>query len=327
MLLTRTPLRVSLSGGGTDIPAFYEQAGEGLVVHAAINRYMYVTLNRKFDDRVRVCYSKTEDVIATIKVDHDLIRACLLRSQIHSGVEVHTCADVPAGTGLGSSSALTVGLLHGLFFYGYPGRMSYQVDPYELAEQACEIEMVYCRKPIGKQDQYITALGGLRATRFFSDGRTKSEAVAAGSDLEGYMLLFRAGVDRTLSGDELLLRQSSLMRNPHEFSLMNSIHQLARDFLLELRKGDMQACGQTLHESWKLKRAITPGISSREIDVNYQKAIDAGAWGGKLCGAGGGGFLMFMAPPEKHEAIRRALPLREETIAVDYEGTKLIAHI
>lgn len=325
MFMIRTPLRVSLSGGGTDLPAYYEQAGDGVVVHAAINRYMYVTLNIKFDSNVRACYSKTEEVTSSAKLEHEIIRACLLHSEIMNGIEVHTCADVPAGTGLGSSSALAVGLLHGLHFFNNPKSQSCQVDRFDLAAHACEIEITYCRKPIGKQDQYIAALGGIRESRFFSGGRVSSHALPGTGELQDYLLLFRSGHTREVSGDVLLSRQSALMRNPHEFDLMSSIYKLALDFTAELKKRAMQACGQILDESWQLKRMITPGISNRRIDEKYREARDAGAWGGKLCGAGGGGFLLFMAPPEKHDDIRRALGLREEKILIDYEGTKLIA--
>lgn len=305
MIISQTPLRVSFFGGGSDIPSYYRLHG-GAVLSTAIDQSVYVTVSRKFDKALRVSYSRTEEVSCTSEVQHPLVRESLTMLGIDGGVEITSVADVPAkGTGLGSSSSLTVGLLNAL--QAFLGRHTSASD---LARQSCQIEIERCGEPIGKQDQYAAAFGGFNFIRFNSDETVDVRKVtcpaAVISDLQSRLLFFYTGITRSAS--PLLQRQSiDVASQPAKSDAMGQMVQLAEKAFVDICAGKIDAFGRMLHESWQIKKALTSGITNAEIDEAYGAGIRAGAEGGKLLGAGGGGFLMFIAPPEKHESVRRAL--------------------
>ncbi len=311
MIVSRTPLRFSLFGGGSDLPAYYRRCG-GAVLSTTIDKSVYVTVNRKFDNSVRVSYSRTEEVNHASDVSHPLVRECLAFLGIEGGVEITSVADIPAkGTGLGSSSAFTVGLLNAL--HAFLGR---KVSSAQLAAEACQIEIERCGEPIGKQDQYAAAFGGFNFIRFNADETVNVEPVHCRADtlmtLQERSLFFYTGVTRSAS--TLLREQSAAVVAPGAASddtgLLVTLAETARN---EIMAGRIDGLGPMLDEAWRAKRQLSSSISSHEIDRAYQVALDAGAEGGKILGAGGGGFLMFLAPPERHDDIRNALGALRET--------------
>ncbi len=323
MIISRTPLRMSFAGGGSDLPAYYQEFG-GAVVSAAINKYVYVNVNQKFDEGTRVGYSKNEEVAHTAQIAHPLVRNALQFLKIAGGIEITTIADIPSsGTGLGSSSTFTVGLLHAL--QEYLGR---KVDAPTLAEQACHIEIDLCGEPIGKQDQYAAAFGGLNFMEFLPSGVVKVSPITCSAQtvqrLQENLLMFYTG--KTRSASELLLEQSQLLgRDTLKQQTMHQMVQLARNLREALESNHPDAIGEILHEGWVLKKSLVSGISEQEIDRHYALALSAGALGGKILGAGAGGFLLFYAPVERHEAIKRALAhLKPVAVAFDTLGSQII---
>lgn len=305
MVISRTPLRMSFVGGGSDLPAYYTRYG-GAVVSTAIDKYVYVTVNTKFDDGIRVAYSQNEEVTSVDKVKHPLVRATMQMLEISGGVEITTIADIPSqGTGLGSSSSFSVGLINALS--AFKGQY---VPADALGQQSCKVEIELCNEPIGKQDQYAAAFGGFNYIEFCMDGSvivspliTRPETIKR---LHSNCLLFYTGITRSASN--LLKRQGEEMLEQQEKQkVMHRMVELARILRDELQKNNLDAFGAILHENWELKKSLTKGISSESIDHWYNVAQKAGALGGKLLGAGSGGFLLFYAPKEKHEAIRQAL--------------------
>ena len=323
MIISRTPLRVSLFGGGSDLPAYYRRHG-GAVLSTAIDKAVYVTVTRKFDDAVRVSYSRTEEVSHAREVEHPLVHEGLVHMGIEGGIEITSVADIPAkGTGLGSSSAFTVGLLNAL--HAFQGRT---VGAEQLAREACHIEIERCGEPIGKQDQYAAAYGGLNFIRFNPDETVEVKKVicAAGvlEELQRHLLFFYTGTTRSASA--LLQEQSVAMARPGEQSDgAGRLADMAETAYRHLCDGAVAALGPLLHEAWRIKRRMNSGVTNRSIDAAYDAAMAAGAEGGKLLGAGGGGFLMFMAPPERHDGIRAALSaLRETPMRFAPQGSNII---
>ncbi|MBK3733618.1 GHMP kinase [Azospirillum brasilense] len=323
MIISKTPLRMSFMGGGSDLPSFYRQHG-GLVISTAIDKYVFVNVNPKFDDGVRVSYSVTETVGSAKEVAHPLVRASCAQLGIAGGLEITSIADIPAsGTGLGSSSSFTVGLLHALSAY----QGAYMAAD-DLARGACHIEIDVCGEPIGKQDQYAAAFGGLNAIEFHpNDTVTVTPVVcdpAAQQRFEESILVFYTG--RTRSASNILKQQSEKSAsNTATIASLQTMVSLAQDFLNYLRAGNTDILGEILHEGWVLKRGLSQGITDEAIDGFYERARAEGATGGKLLGAGGGGFLMIYAPPERHEAITRALgDLRRIDMPFAREGSKII---
>ena len=323
MIISRTPLRVSFFGGGSDLPSYYRRHG-GAVLSAAIDKSVYVTVSRKFDDAVRVSYSRTEEVAHASKVEHPLVREALTLLGIEGGVEITSVADIPAsGTGLGSSSSFTVGLLNAL--HAFRGRL---VSASTLARESCHIEIDRCGEPIGKQDQYAAAHGGLNFLRFHPDESVEvRKAVCAPGTLaalQSHLLFFYTGVTRSASA--LLRNQSSNVAQAGAKSDgTGELVKLAETAFDNLCAGNIADFGALLDEAWQIKRSLAEGISNAQIDDAYAAALKAGAQGGKVLGAGGGGFLMFFAAPEKHAAIRKALaPLRETPFAFAAEGSSII---
>lgn len=323
MIISKTPLRMSFLGGGSDMPSFYRQYG-GKVVSVAIRKYVFVNVNPKFDDGVRVSYSITETVESSEKVAHPLVRASLKLLNIPGGVEITSIADIPAGgSGLGSSSSFTVGLLHAL--NAYKGQYT---DPLRLAHDACHVEIDMCGEPIGKQDQYAAAVGGLNTIEFHPDDSVTVSpvicSVAVRRQLEESILVLYTG--RTRSASNILKKQSENSgSNTATIAALREMVGLADEFLKCLNSGNSADLGRIMHEGWELKRSLSPGITDSDIDDLYARARAEGAIGGKLLGAGGGGFLMLLAPPEKHDAIATALGhLRRVKLPFASEGSQII---
>lgn len=323
MIISRTPLRVSFLGGGSDLPSYYRRHG-GAVLSTAIDKSVYITVSRKFDDAVRVSYSCTEEVTDASKVEHPLVRESLALLGIEGGIEVTSVADIPAkGTGLGSSSSFTVGLLNALHAY-----RGCHASAARLAEESCHIEIERCANPIGKQDQYAAAFGGFNFIRFHPDETVEVRKVicppAVLAELQARLLFFYTGVTRSAS---TLLQQQSLdlAASSSKCDAMGEIVRLAEATYENICAGNIDSLGGCLHHAWQLKKQMTNGITNSFIDEAYEAAIHAGAEGGKLLGAGGGGFLLFFAPPNRHDAIRRALGrLRETPFRFAPQGSSII---
>jgi D-glycero-alpha-D-manno-heptose-7-phosphate kinase len=322
MIISRTPLRMSFVGGGSDLPVFYRKYG-GAVVSTAINRYVSVTVNQKFDDRIRISYSRTEDARTVNHIKHPLVREGLKLAGIAGGVEITSIADIPSkGSGLGSSSTFTVGLLNAL--HAYAGR---HAGAEQLAREACEIEIERCGEPIGKQDQYAAAFGGLNLIQFNADDSVSVEPIICKREtlqqIQAHSVVFYTGITRSASAI-LKHQNSALATESKKCDVTRKMVELAHTLCDELRHNRVTAFGEIIHEGWRLKKSLTGGISTDVIDGWYQKARQAGAVGGKLLGAGAGGFLMFYAPPERHDAIERALKLRRMDFKFDSQGSRII---
>lgn len=320
MIITRTPLRISFAGGGSDLPAFYAEE-PGHVVSATIDKYVYITVNTKYDGTVRVSYSKTENVARAAEVEHPLIRACLDFVRIRDGVEIVSVADIPAGTGLGSSSAFTVGLLSALY-----ARLGLFRPADVLAHEACQVEITRCSQSIGKQDQYAAALGGLRSYTFHPDGGVSSEAIAIHPEtrqaLQAHLLLLDTGRRRDASA--ILAGQSGALRDSRARANTRAMANLAQTFQDAIRCGRIAECGDILDAAWALKRTVAGGITDDQIDTWYARAKKAGALGGKICGAGGGGFLLLLAPPDAQPAIVQTLRLRRVSFQMVDHGAQVV---
>ncbi len=323
MIITQTPLRIGILGGGTDLPDYYSEHG-GRVLNCAIDKYIYVIVKERFDDDIYVNYSKKEIVSKVSDLEHELVREAMLMTGVTEGVEITTLADIPsAGSGLGSSSAVTVGLLHALFAY-----QGHQVSAEELARRACEIEIERCGKPIGKQDQYIAAFGGMRDIRFGPGERVVAEelglSAAERRALQHQILLFYTGITR--SADSILAEQSAnIAATLPELHLLRDLAGFAVD---RLRSGDVDAIGPVLRKSWDAKRKLASGVSNGQIDDAVGRALEAGATGAKLTGAGGGGFLLVICPMERQRAVRRILAdMRELPIKLDRLGSRVVLNV
>lgn len=323
MIITRTPLRISFVGGGSDLPTFYQHE-RGAVVTTAINKYIYITTNPKFDHKIRASYSITEIVDTVDEVKHELIREALTLLNLRQGIEITSISDIPSqGTGLGSSASYTVGLLNALYAH-----TSYLAGAERLARESCYIEMERCGQSSGKQDQYIAAYGGLQYIQFFPDNSVVIDPIICLPEtkklLQKNLLLLYTGVTRRT--ENILGKQAEETRTNQE--TRTSLHrmvELADQLYQALGENNLDAFGEILHANWQEKRKLTTGISSQQIDGWYERARRAGAIGGKIAGAGGGGFLLFYAPQEKHADICRALPeLRPVPFLFSPQGSKVI---
>ena len=321
MIITRTPLRISFAGGGTDLPSFYRSYGGGAVTSAAIDRYIHVLVNDKFDRSIRVAYSRTENVERLEDLQHELVREAMRTVGVHEALEIHTIADIPSeGTGLGSSSTLTVGLLNALF--AYRGQLK---DPAELAEEACRIEIDRLGGTLGKQDQYIAAFGGVQYLDFHADDTVRVSPIplarADREALSDHLSLFYTGVTRR---SERILKQQDSRTEANRDSLVR-LRDLAREARTALARGKWEELGRVLDEGWRLKRGLSSGISNADIDRWYAAAKASGAWGGKITGAGGGGFLFFLHPPERSRQIADALsPMQRFPVRITPEGSRIL---
>ena len=320
MIIVQTPLRVSFFGGGTDFRSFFSAEG-GCVLSSAIDKYVFVTIKERFDQLLRIGYTRTEMVTSVAEIQHELIRESLNKTRIERGVEVTTMGDIPSsGSGLGSSSTVTVGALHAM--YTYRGEI---VPAEQLAREACEIEIDILGKPIGIQDQYIAAYGGLRFMEFAPDGKVRCETIGLDTYLKRRLneslLLFFTGVTRR--ADTILDEQKRNIGD--RLMVLREMKQMAYTARDELRAGNLDSIGELLHKSWELKKQLASQISNGMIDDMYQAARRAGAIGGKITGAGGGGFLLLYCPQEKREAVRAALShLQELPFRLEQDGSKVI---
>lgn len=323
MIISRTPLRISFAGGGSDLPSYYRRFG-GAVVSTAINQFVYVTVNKKFDNKIRLSYSRTEEARSVERVKHPLVREAMKLLNIDGGIEITSIADIPAkGTGLGSSSSFTVGLLHVL--HAYAERYA---SAEQLARESCIIEIDRCAEPIGKQDQYAAAFGGLNFIQFNPDDSVSLEPIICKrktlEQIQQHMLVFYTGVTRSASSI-LKHQQTALLEEKKKQRAMQKMVILAHQLRKELQQNRLDAFGEILHEGWCLKKTLAGGISSDVMDDWYSKARKAGAMGGKLLGAGAGGFFLFYAPPERHDAIARALgTLRRMDFRFEMQGSRII---
>jgi D-glycero-alpha-D-manno-heptose-7-phosphate kinase len=325
MIITRTPFRVTLGGGGTDLPSFYREHG-GYVLAVAIDKYMYLNVNTPIlDDFIRVQYSKTEFVNHANEVQHTLVREALRFFEIENGIEIVSMADIPAGTGLGSSSSYLVGLLNAMHTLTRK-----PVSTQELAEEACHIELDCLAKPIGKQDQYMAAFGGLTLLEIGTDGHVTVSHPALSMEvvkaLESNLLLFYTGAARDSVS---ILRQQDEATKDRDQAVVSSLREI-KDIGVEtcsaIAKGNLRRFGHLLDVHWQLKRKLSRCISNSDIDAWYELAKRNGALGGKICGAGGGGFLMVYCEHNKHrvrDAMCRA-GLQELNFRFEFEGSKVV---
>jgi D-glycero-alpha-D-manno-heptose-7-phosphate kinase len=323
MIISRTPLRMSFVGGGSDMPDFYREHG-GAVISTAIDKYVYVTLNRKFDQGIRIAYSKTEEVESVAQIEHKLVRAAMNYLDVPGGIEITTIADIPSrGTGLGSSSSFTVALLQALYAF-----KNTHVSGEKLGSDACKIEIDICGEPIGKQDQYAAALGGFNLIEFRPDERVVHSPVICQPKtlrtLQSHLLMLYTGLTRSAS-DLLREQASDVKADAAKRDSLKAMVKLAYTLRDEVQNDNADAFGEILHEGWMLKKSLTKGISSSSIDDWYDTARAHGAIGGKILGAGAGGFLLLYAPPDRHAAISHALPqLRPIPFAFDPFGARVI---
>jgi D-glycero-alpha-D-manno-heptose-7-phosphate kinase len=324
MIITRSPLRITLGGGGTDLPSYYREHG-GFLIAAAIDKYVYVTVMRPFTPGIYLKYSKLEQVATPDEVHHPIIREAIRLVGFKTPqVEITTLADIPAGTGLGSSGSFTTALLKAL--YAHRRRL---LHPSELAEIACQIEIERLKEPVGKQDQYIAAYGGLTCFTFCRDGRVEAEPLKVSMEtmfnLEDNLLLFFTGFSRNAGS---LLADQDRRTAEHDREMLRNLHEvkeLGTRSREALEKGDTMAFGNLMHEHWEQKKQRSGGLSNPQIDKWYDLGRKNGAIGGKLVGAGGGGFLMFYT--EDHRRLRSAMAaagLEEIRFRFDFEGTKVL---
>ncbi|HEV2317141.1 MAG TPA: GHMP kinase [Thermoplasmata archaeon] len=321
MIITRTPLRVSFAGGGTDLPSFYRNYDGGAVVSAAIDRYIHVLVNDKFDRSIRVAYSRTENVERLEELGHELVREAMRATGVTEAVEVHTIADIPGeGTGLGSSSSVTVGLLNA--FYAYRGNLR---GPGELAEEACQIEIDRLHGTLGKQDQYAAAFGGVQYFEFRPDDTVRVApiplTVQDREALGNHLTLFYTGITRSAQG---ILKQQDSRTGENKDNLLR-MRDLAASTRDAIAARDWSRFGALLDEGWRLKRGLASGVTNSAIDDAYARAKEAGALGGKITGAGGGGFLLVVHPPERSAQVATALsPWMRMPIRISPEGSRIL---
>jgi D-glycero-alpha-D-manno-heptose-7-phosphate kinase len=321
-------VRFSLGGGGTDIPAYYEQFG-GYLIAAAIDKYIYVSANKRFYDDIRLSYSKTETVPDVDHVEHRIFREALKMTGVTHGIEMTSVADVPANSGLGSSSSFTVALLNALHTYKRRFRSSE-----ELAEQACHLEIERLGEPIGKQDQYIAAFGGITAFTFEKGGKVHVEPVPVASevldDLQHNLCIIYSGVERAAS--IVLAEQGQRVRSLDQGTVdrMHRIKELGHEVHRILTTGNIDAYGELLHEHWTNKRKLASKMTDSIIDEHYDAARKAGAIGGKLMGAGGGGFFMFYTRPHEKRRVIEAMAargLRQLRFRFEFDGARIVANL
>lgn len=320
MVIVQTPLRISFFGGGTDFPGYFRSEG-GCVLSTTIDKYIFIVIKSRFDEKLRLGYTKTEMVDHLDELEHELIREAMRKTNITRGVEVTTLGDIPsAGSGLGSSSTVTVGALHAM--YSYRGDL---VTAERLASEACDIEINQLGAPIGIQDQYIAAYGGLRFMEFCRSGQVIVNKVDIDKTtrrrLNENTMLFFTGVTRKANG--ILREQKGNISQ--RLGVLNELKQIAYKAYDELVSGNLDAIGSLMHESWLLKKSLAKGVSNGEINEMYRVARNAGALGGKVAGAGGGGFLILYCAHDRQEHVRKALAgLQELPFLLENDGSKVI---
>lgn len=319
MIISRTPFRISFAGGGTDLAAFYREEA-GAVLSTAIDKYMYVTVNKYFEDKIILKYSRTEEVSNIRDVKHPLLKEVMKITGITRGIEITSMADIVGGTGLGSSSSFTVGALHAL--HAFEGRY---VPLSQLASEACDVEIERVKEPIGKQDQYIAAYGGFQFIEFMPDEAVRITPIICPPEkikrLDANLMLFYTGKTRK-AGTILKGVRANMGRNRPDMRELCALAKNARELMQE---GSVSRFGELLHEGWLLKRSLHSGISDDEIDRVYGRARKAGAEGGKILGAGGGGFLLLYVKRANQAKVRKVMRgWREVRFGFEPEGTKII---
>ncbi len=320
MIIVQTPLRISFFGGGTDFPAFFMQEG-GCALSSAIDKYIFVTIKQRFDSKLRIGYTQTEMVNEVDQIHHELIRESLRITRIDRGVEITTMGDIPSeGSGLGSSSTVTVGALHAM--YAYLGEI---VPAERLAREACEIEIEKLKRPIGIQDQYIAAYGGLRFLEFLPNGQVTTEKINLSLEgqrvLNNNFMLFFTGMSR----DSSTILKEQVGNLKHRLNELREIKHMAYEARCAIETEDFDVLGVMLHQSWELKKRLAGTISNGRINEMYQTARGAGAIGGKIAGAGGGGFLLLYVPFEHQNKVRtKLIGLQELPFRLEADGTKVI---
>lgn len=325
MIISKTPLRASFFGGGTDFKDYYENSscGYGSVISTALNMYVYIMVCKRFDNKIRVCYTKNEFVDSVDQIKHNIIREALKIVGIENGIDIVYSADIPlssAGVGLASSSALAVGVLNAL--YTYKGEYA---SPEKLARMACEIEINRMANPIGVQDQYACAYGGFRIYKFWADGKVSATPVRVPREnikaLQNNLMLYYTGLTRISS--EILAEQKENIADKNQ--ILNQMLEMVDDAEKVIGKGDLDQWGKMLDKTWHMKRSLASKISNLDIDFMYEKAKNAGAIGGKVLGAGGGGFLLLYVPDENKESVRKALDgYKEVDFEFENEGSRII---
>lgn len=321
MIITRTPYRVSFLGGGSDLPEFYKQS-VGKVLSTSIAQYMYISIHPSFDPReIKIKYEQSECVTSLDDIQHPIVKAILKRYQL-TGVEITSVGDMPAQTGLGSSSSFTVGLLKAVHTYLGNSRTNA-----EIANEACDIEINVLDRPIGKQDQYAAALGGLNLLTFNQDDSVSSAPVnltpAQKSSLEDNLIMFYTKGTRS-SMDILQEQVHNIATNSQKLSLQKDMVALVPELVKEIEQGNVAVIGEYLDKGWQIKQKLASSISDEALSEIYEKAKAAGSQGGKLLGAGGGGFFLFYSETEKQKALEEALGLRAFKVVLDTEGTKVV---
>mgnify|MGYP001281848971 FL=1 len=323
MIISKTPLRISFSGGGSDLENFYSFNG-GAVLSSSINKYIYVSVNKKFDEKIRLSYSKNEEVSSIANLKHPLVRETLDFLKIYKGIEITSTADIPSeGSGLGSSSSFTVGLLNTLSSF-----KKKNLSAAKLAKAACKIEIEICKEPIGKQDQYASAFGGFNLIEFKRNNVVRVRPILCKKetiiDLEKNIHLFYTGKSRKAS---LILKNQNEELLKNKKATENLIKMVSMTYELEtkLNNNDLSLFGEYLHESWMLKKTLSKKISNSFIDEIYNAAINSGAEGGKLLGAGAGGFFLFYAKPKhKKKLLKNLSKLRLMPVTLNTDGSKII---
>lgn len=320
MIITKTPFRISFCGGGSDMADFYREYG-GCVLSTSINRYMYITMHPYFDKKkTAIKYSKTEIVDDITNIEHSIFKYVLNEKNI-SGVEIVSTADVPSGTGLGSSSSFTVGLLHTL--YCYKGKY---VSKARLAEEACTIEIDKLKNPIGKQDQYAAAFGGLNFISFYNDDTVSVEPVVTKSEtiktLQDNLIIFYTGL--THDANQILSQQKRKLSESVSKNNLLRMCELTKQMKCTLENNELSDFGNILNEGWHRKKELSGNISNSKIDEWYDIALKNGALGGKLLGAGGGGFLLFYCPKDRQKNLEIALGLEKFDFAFEHDGSSVI---
>jgi D-glycero-alpha-D-manno-heptose-7-phosphate kinase len=323
MIITKTPLRISFCGGGTDMSAFYERE-EGAVLSSAISLYVYLVIHPFFENRFMLKYSQAECVDTIEQVQHPLIRECLAITKSRPPLEIASFADLPSkGSGLGSSSAFAVGLLKGL--YSYQG---VNVSSERCAQQACEVEIERLAEPIGKQDQYACAYGGINLIRFKVNGDVHLETMVMSreqrKEIAGSLLLFYTGITRKAS-HVLEEQKQRTISQQDTFDVLRRMRDQALELAEDLAKGDHQKLGKHLHQAWQWKQSLASKVSNGKLEAIYQRAMSAGADGGKLLGAGGGGFFLFHCKPSNQGRLCESLSdLLRIPFSLDSQGTRII---
>lgn len=320
MLITKTPFRISFCGGGSDLESFYAKHG-GCVLSTTINKYMYISIHPYFDSNyTSLKYSQNELVSDISKIEHTIFKQVLADTNV-DGVEISSTADVPGGTGLGSSSTFTVGLLNTL--YCYKGKFASKA---KLANEACEVEIDKLGAPIGKQDQYAAAFGGLNFIKFNKDGTVSVSPIMMLADtykkLQNNLMMFYTGTTR--SANSILSEQKKNMSNEDKANNLVKMCDFAYEMKESLENNDLSTFGKILNDSWELKRTLASGISNTDIDRAYEIAMKNGALGGKLLGAGGGGFLLFYCEEENQDKLRKEIGLKEFDFKFEQDGTSVV---